>query len=150
MNSRLSGLDRHRFLELVRFGLVGSMSAGLYFGAYALLVLVGVPYIVAALIGFAIAATNGYLLHHHWTFKTGEPTTQGFAGWIALQGSALAVNTLALWFVVSQLGAPQILAQLVLLPLIPLTTFVLSRRYIFGAHLGKENVSEPSAGPEAR
>lgn len=79
----------------------------------------------------------GFALHHRYTFRTGHsggPTGDaGIWRWIALQASVMLLNFLGLLALIDGAGVPAVLAQLILLPFIPLLTFVLSRRYVFVA-----------------
>jgi putative flippase GtrA len=122
-----------RVLEFVRFGAVGASSTILYLAVYGGGVLVGVPFILAALAAFVLSAVCGYLLHHRWTFRTNAPTRRGLARWLMLQSTVLGCNLLALWALVVQAGIDRLLAQVLLLPLLPLATYLLSRRRVFGA-----------------
>lgn len=124
---------RPRLLELVRFGAVGASSTLLYLAIYGAAVWAGVPFVLAALAAFALSALSGYLLHDRWTFRTHAASRAGLARWLALQGTVMGANILALWALVVLAGSERFLAQVVLLPLIPLTTYVLSRRRVFGA-----------------
>jgi putative flippase GtrA len=120
---------RHR--ELARFGLVGGFNAATYFGGYAGLVLLEVPYLLAAVLAFVASASLGYWLHEHWTFKGARPTVRGWASWLAAQGGATLLNLALLAIAVDVLGADKILAQLVLLPVTPAATYLVGRRWVF-------------------
>jgi len=122
-----------RVLEFVRFGAVGASSTVLYLAVYGGALLLGVPFILAALAAFVLSAVCGYLLHHRWTFRTNAPTRGGLARWLILQGTVLGCNLLALWALVVQAGIGRLLAQVMLLPLLPLATYLLSRRRVFRA-----------------
>jgi putative flippase GtrA len=120
-----------RFRELARFGVVGGFNAATYFGLYALGVLVGVPYLLAAVFAFLISASIGYWLHEHWTFKGASPTVKAWASWVAAQATATALNLTLLAIAVDGFNADKILAQLVLLPVSPAATYVVARRWVF-------------------
>jgi putative flippase GtrA len=120
-----------RFRELVRYGLVGGFNAATYFGGYTALVLVGVPYLLSALSAFLVSATIGYWLHEHWTFKGRSPSVRGLVTWFAAQGSATAVNFALLALLVDGFDVNSILAQAVLMPVTPIATYVVGRRYVF-------------------
>lgn len=120
-----------RLGELVRFGAVGGGSTLLYLGAYAVLVTLGTPFALAAVAAFAVSAGTGFVLHHRWTFGTGQESLGGLSRWLALQGSVLGANIAALAVLVNTLGVDRLLAQTLLLPFMALTTFVLGRRLIF-------------------
>ena len=53
--------------QFVRFLVVGVGNTVLSFIAYRLLLAVGTPYPVAALLAFAVGALNGYIFNRRWT-----------------------------------------------------------------------------------
>lgn len=120
-----------RLRELTRFGLVGGFNAATYFGGYTAGVLLGVPYLLSALVAFSLSASLGYWLHEHWTFKGGAPTARGWLSWLAAQGGATGLNLVLLAVLVDGFGVDEILAQAVLLPVTPVMTYVVGRRWVF-------------------
>src|SRR5581483_6305235 len=60
-------------LQLVRFGVVGVTNTALTAATYALLRVGGAPALVAAPIGFAAGAANGYVWNGRWTFRARPP-----------------------------------------------------------------------------
>jgi putative flippase GtrA len=120
-----------RSRELLRFGLVGGFNAATYFGGYTAGVLLGVPYLLAAVVAFFVSASIGYWLHEHWTFKGAQPSVRGWLSWLAAQAGATGGNLVLLALAVDGLGADEILAQLVLLPVTPVITYVVGRRWVF-------------------
>lgn len=124
---------RSRVAEIARFGIVGATSTIAYLAIYAAAVLTGIPFVAATLIAFVLSAGCGYVLHDRFTFRTNTPSRPGLARWLILQGAVLALNIVALWTLVEQAGMNPLLAQVLLLPLLPLTTYLLSRRRVFGA-----------------
>ncbi|CAA9232099.1 MAG: hypothetical protein AVDCRST_MAG76-1370 [uncultured Acidimicrobiales bacterium] len=122
-----------RALELMRFAAVGATSTVLYLALYAGLVLTGVGFLLASVLAFLPVVVYSYLVHDRWTFRTRTPTHRGLGRWLLLQGTMLGLNSLALWGLVVQAGVNRLLAQVLLLPLLPPTTYLLSRRRVFGA-----------------
>lgn len=104
---------------------------------YAFAVLVGTPFVLASVGAFAPAVVYSYLMHDRWTFRTKAPTGRGLLRWLGLQTTVLVLNTMALWGLVEGVHVHRLLAQALLLPLIPPTTYFLGRRHVFGAG-GKE------------
>lgn len=130
-----AGGGRERLAELVRFALVGGSSTVLFMAIYTVLILVHVPYGLAQFVGWAVSLLWGFALHHRFTFRTGHSgIPQRGAGlwrWIAVQVLVMAINLLGLTLLISGLSVPKLIAQAVLLPLIPLTSYGLSRRFVF-------------------
>ncbi len=124
---------RVRVLEISRFVLVGATSTILYLVLYTAAVLAGLPFVLAATAAFLPVALYGYAVHDRWTFRTNTPTRRGLARWLILQTTVLVLNNLALWALVVPGGVNRIVAQVLLLPLLPPTTYLLSRRRVFGA-----------------
>jgi putative flippase GtrA len=120
-----------RLRELARFGLVGGFNAATYFGCYTAGVLLGVPYLLSAVVAFALSASLGYWLHEHWTFKGRTPTVRGWLSWLAAQGGATGLNLVLLAALVDGFDVNKILAQAVLLPVTPVVTYVVGRRWVF-------------------
>jgi putative flippase GtrA len=130
--------SRQRLLELIRFGMVGGLSTLIYLGLYAGVIALGGGFVLAALVAFAVSTTSGYLLHHRFTFRTDDPTGRGWVRWLLLQGSVVAINIGLLALLVHAAGWNRIVAQIVLLPVIPLLTYAASRHLVF----------RPADGPE--
>jgi putative flippase GtrA len=121
-----------RVTELIRFGMVGALSTLVYLGFYAAVIGVGGGFVLAALTAFALSATTGFILHHRFTFRVAAPTANGMIRWLLLQGTVVGVNIALLALLVHGADLNRIVAQVVLLPIIPLLTFVASRQLVFG------------------
>jgi putative flippase GtrA len=124
---------RQRVAELIRFGLVGGLSTLLYLGIYSGLVWAGAGFVLAALVAFAGSAGAGFLLHHRFTFRTNDPSAGSLVRWLTLQGTVIGINIALLALLVRAADIDRVVAQVLLLPLIPLLTFVVSRRFVFNA-----------------
>jgi putative flippase GtrA len=124
-------MNQSTFWQLARYGVVGLGNLALYFGVYAGSILVGAPYVLAALAGYLIASSVGYLSHEHWTFGGRSPSIRGWVMWLAAQGVGAAANVAMLSVVIHGFGLPPILAQLVVLPIVPVTMFLVGRRWVF-------------------
>ena len=120
-----------KYHELARFALVGGFNAATYFGLYAGGVLIGVPYLLSAVLAFSLSASLGYWLHEHWTFKGATPTVRGWLSWLAAQGVATGLNLVLLAALVDGFDINKIVAQAVLMPVTPAVTYVVGRRWVF-------------------
>ena len=117
--------------QFARFAVVGAANTLIYFAIYAGLVTVGAPYIIASVLAFAVSAFMGYTMHRLWTFGSGDFDRVGFVRWLILQGATTLANVFALAFAVGALGLGKIIGQLIILPFIPLWTFLISRQWVF-------------------
>jgi putative flippase GtrA len=122
-------------VQLVRFGLVGATNTTLTLGTYAALVALGAPVALAAAVGWAAGAVNGFVLNRAWTFRGAAGGAIPVARYavVALGGSLLDA-----WLVsiaVSDQHLPRIAGELAVLPPVTLLTFLLCRRWVFAAGL---------------
>lgn len=122
-----------RASELLRFALVGGFNAATYFGIYSAGVLLGVPFLLSSAVAFVASASLGYWLHEHWTFKGGSPNVRGLLSWIAAQGGGILVNMGLLALLVHAWDMEPILAQLILMPIPPVATYLIGKRWVFSA-----------------
>src|SRR3978361_912195 len=59
-----------QWLQLIKFGLVGSSGFAVNFAVYAVCLKgLGLHYLAAACIAFTVAVTNNFLLNRQWTFR---------------------------------------------------------------------------------
>ena len=92
------------WLQLVRFCVVGGsgyvVNVGLFWLAYR-----DLPYMVAFVIAFAVAATNNFIWNRVWTFKVehGVPHVQ-YARFLTVSLLALAIDLAALALLVEMVG----------------------------------------------
>jgi putative flippase GtrA len=122
-----------RFLELVRYGIVGIFNAGTYLGLYSLLVLLGVPFVLSAIVAFPLPVALGYWLHEHWTFARKDPTARRLGAFLGLQALSLGGSLLLLIALVNGLHVDPILARVITTPISPLLVYLGSRTFIFSA-----------------
>lgn len=118
-------------LQLVRFGLVGSINTGLTLAAYAVLVALHAPVALAGAGGWAVGAVNGFVLNRAWTFRgtaRGAVPAARYAV-VALAGSGL--NAALVSIAVSEQHLPRIAGELAVLPPVTVLSFVLCRSWVF-------------------
>jgi putative flippase GtrA len=119
--------------QLVRFGVVGATNTAITLAAYAALGAVGTPAAVAALVGWALGALNGSRLNRGWTFRSAARGTGPAARYVLVQGVAAGIDALGVAIVVGHEQVPRIAGQLAILPVVTLATFLICRRWVFGA-----------------
>jgi len=121
--------------QFLKFGLVGVSNTLLTLATYTLLLKVlGVWYLAASAIGFAVGATNGFLLNRRWTFRehVGDALTP--VRWGIVQTGGLGVNEGLLFLFVHDARLDKLLAQVCATAVVTVTTFFVNRAWTFRTH----------------
>lgn len=117
--------------QFLRFAIVGAIGTAVH---YTILIALVEGWrldpVIATTIGFAVAATLGYLLHHHYTFKVRHKLGHGLTGYYFTVTMGLVVNG---WIVAMLIrwGAPYMIAQVVGSSVVMLWNFFVSRAIAF-------------------
>ncbi len=119
-------------VQFFKFGIVGVSNTLLTFAVYTVLLKVfGVWYLVASAIGFAVGATNGFLLNRRWTFRehVGDALTP--VRWGIVQTCGLGINEGLLYVFVHDAHLDKLLAQACATAVVTVTTFLANRAWTF-------------------
>jgi putative flippase GtrA len=130
--------------QFIKYGLVGASNTIVNFVVYSVGVTIGIHYLIALVIGYAVGSLNSYILNRHWTFQARNiaHTTAG-SRFALVTVCAIAANLGLLYVFVHHLGISKIPAQAILtLPLLAVT-FPINRWWSF-AHPGGRD-EPPSA-----
>jgi putative flippase GtrA len=122
------------FSQFLRFAIVGASGTAVHFAI--LIALVegwGINPVAATTIGFIIAATLGYVLHHYFTFRASQRLGRGIAGYYATVTVGLILNALVVAALINW-HMPYILAQVAGSGVTLLWNFAFSRTFVFRAH----------------
>jgi len=122
-------------VQFVKFGIVGVSNTLLTLVIYTVLLKVfGVWYLAASAIGFAVGATNGFLLNRRWTFRdhVGDALTP--VRWAIVQGCGLGVNEGLLYLFVHDAKLDKLVAQLCATAVVTVSTFFVNRAWTFRVH----------------
>jgi putative flippase GtrA len=121
-----------------RFLLVGLSNTALSLAAYAVLVDVGLHYLPAGGIAFALGAVNGYFLNRHWTF--GRPRASSAPlKYLVVQLCGLGLTEVLLWLFATSAVASHFVAFVATMPIVTVVTFAANRSWTFEQPLGKSN-----------
>lgn len=119
-----------RLGRIVRFGLVGVVNTGVYYGLYLLLGLV-LPYLAAHVAAFVLAMVGSYFLNCYFTFRT-KPSLRTFLLFPLSNATNFVVTTAGLYALVTWLhvdqGIAPLLAAVVAIPF----TFIIAQLVLLG------------------
>jgi putative flippase GtrA len=119
--------------QWLRFVAVGVGNTVLSWCVYATLEALGVPYLLASAIAFAVGALNSYVLNRRWTFRSrGRPGPEVLRFGI-VQCVGLGVDVGLLDVLTQDVGIHHLIAQAIVFPVASAVTFLLSRQWAFRA-----------------
>ena len=131
---RPPALGRHAFGgQFARFLLVGLGNTAVSFIAYRLLLDASTPYVIAAALGFAVGAVNGYVWNRRWTFAARD-STRARVLYVAVQVVG-AGSTSLLVFLFHAVGLGKVGAYLAAIAPVTLGMFVANRVWTFSDKL---------------
>jgi putative flippase GtrA len=122
-------------VQLIRFGLVGGFVTALGAGAYWVpATFLGVPPLLANVLGYFVAAGIGYLLHSRISFRghgSRDNPVQRTGRFVIVSLISLALNSLFVWALTGPLHGPTWWPVVPMLFVTPLVTFGLNRQWVF-------------------
>ncbi|MGH2855139.1 MAG: GtrA family protein [Solirubrobacteraceae bacterium] len=121
--------------QFVKFGIVGVSNTLLSLAAYVVLLKVlGVWYLAASAVGFAVGTVNGFMWNRKWTFRghVGDALTP--VRWGIVQTCGLGVNEGLLYVFVHDAHLDKLLAQVCATAIVTVTTFTVNRAWTFRMH----------------
>ncbi len=122
-----------RARQFVKFVLVGAMTTALNFVIFAICLKLGLHYLPAAIVAFAIATINSYTWNRIWTFRAGKHRNERLAKFTVVQLVGLSINLVALSFFVESFGMNELLAQLLANGFVVLSNFTGNKLWTFRA-----------------
>ncbi|MFF0437182.1 GtrA family protein [Streptomyces sp. NPDC004327] len=134
--------------QVVRFGLVGVVNTGTYFGLY-LLFGQWVPYIVAHVLAFALSMVGSFFLTSYFTYRT-RPTWKKFLLFPLTNAANFVITTAGVYVLVDLMGVDSTYAPLIAAAAAIPITFVLSRTIMLGPDTTRtrESLTETSESTE--
>jgi putative flippase GtrA len=124
------------WVQLAKFCAVGASGYVVNLAVYAILLHVGVHYLLAAVCSFLVAVTNNYAWNRLWTFRRqrGHLVFQGLR-FLTVSTVALAGNLAFLALLVA-LGVPKLPAQAAAIALVTPWNFVANKLWSFRRRRG--------------
>lgn len=118
--------------KFIKFGLVGVLNTLINWIIFALLNFVGVYYIVANVIAYAIATANSYIWNSKWVFKyNGKDKKETTAKFIILNLIGLALNTAILYFLVDILSLNKLVGLVITTAIVMVINYIANKIWVF-------------------
>jgi putative flippase GtrA len=119
--------------ELGRYVVVGVLGYAVQLGSFALLVALGVGYLLAALVAGGLALLNNFLLNRHWTFEVAHGQVTRQARNYVLISAVFFAAQLAILHLLVVAGLPKIVAEALSVFAVVPANFLAQRRLAFRA-----------------
>jgi dolichol-phosphate mannosyltransferase len=124
---------RHNWWMLFKFGLVGGSGYVVNLIVYALALKFGLHYIGAAVVAFAVANLNNYLLNKYYTFPTqATPPLLEYLRFLGVGLISLAFNVAILRVLVEDADVDKLLSQAIAIAVVTPIGFVGNKLWTFG------------------
>lgn len=124
---------RAQAIRFVRFAIVGGLASIVYLGLFAILVTMGMHYLVAGVISYLTAIVTNFSVNRQWTFGGGglRSIHVQAASFLGVQLTLGAINLSLLHVLVVSGMRPIILAQLLAAGVLVPVNFLASQRWGF-------------------
>lgn len=125
--------ERPMVKHFFKFALVGAVNTSIdYLGFAALVTWTHIPYLLANVMTFSVAATNSYVLNRRWTFRSTDLRWQRqAAAFFTVMVAGLGLNSLALFFMVDHFHLHKLVAKAIGVALVLFWNFFASRFLVF-------------------
>jgi putative flippase GtrA len=119
-------------IEFLRYAAVGVGNTIVTLASYSGLLAAGSPYVAASASAFILGALTSYLGNRTWTFaRTEIPHRTAAPRYLAVVSLGLLTDVATIAALVDGLGASKLLAQVLVIPVVAVQGFVLSRLWAF-------------------
>ncbi|MFI8513908.1 GtrA family protein [Streptomyces sp. NPDC085460] len=133
---------RDQLGQIIRFGVVGGINTGTFFGCY-LLLHPWMPYFAAYTLAFLLSMVGSFFLNTYFTYRT-RPTWKKFALFPLTNVTNYVVQSAGLYALVTWAGMDDRIAPLVAAVVAIPFTYVISRRIL----VSRGPAPEPAGVPE--
>ncbi|MEU9853389.1 GtrA family protein [Streptomyces sp. NPDC047974] len=137
---------RDQLGQIIRFGVVGGINTGTFFGCY-LLLHPWMPYFAAYTLAFLLSMVGSFFLNTYFTYRT-RPTWKKFALFPLTNVTNYVVQSAGLYALVTWAGMDDRIAPLVAAVVAIPFTYVISRRILVSRGPGPEGSGPNGSGPE--
>lgn len=120
-----------KHLQFIKFSLVGASNTFISLMTYALLVRIGLYYIIANVLAYGVGMVNSFILNKRWVFKSKNSVGSTAVKFTLVNLGALSTSTFLLYICNSIIGLNKILAQIVVTFLVLTINFSANKLWSF-------------------
>lgn len=122
--------------QFLKFALVGLSNTLIAYLVYAFCVYIGLHYLLANAIAFAVSVLNAYYWSDRFVFRKGEGESRSaiwtlFKTYLAYGSTGLLLASVLLWLYVDRLGISEYIAQLLVLVITIPLNFIINKYWSF-------------------
>jgi putative flippase GtrA len=127
-------MHRRPIAQFARYAAVGVLNTAVTLLAFHALTVAGVHYRIASAIGYVLGGLTSYLVNRAWTFSGhgGSHVSVGTRYGVVF-GLGLVTDLVLITVLVQGAGLDELLAQLLVAPVVAVQGFVLARQWAFRA-----------------
>lgn len=127
---------KNLIVQFIQFGLVGVSNTAISYGTYALLVYLGVPYILANVIAFVVSVLNSFFWNNRFVFKKDSNESRStiktlIKTFISYGMTGLILSNVLLILLVEKFGMSKYIAPLIILIITIPLNFLLNKFWAF-------------------
>lgn len=118
-------------IQFLKFGTVGIFNTLITIVTFAVLVYIGLNYILANIFAYALGVLNSFYWNKNWVFKAKSDSNKLLLKFITVNLVTLIINTSILYFLVNLLSLNTYLSQIIATGIGLIFNFVLNKKWTF-------------------
>lgn len=123
-------------LQFVKFGIVGLSNTIIGYLVYSLCVWLGIHYLLANLLGFAVSVVNAFYWSNRFVFKKNSNEQRGLwssfiKSTLSYASTGILLNSILLWLFIDVMLMSEFVAPLIILLITVPTNFILNKYWSF-------------------
>lgn len=125
-------------VQYFKFGTVGLSATLVHVLMFvAMMEILAIRPLLSNLLAFSVAVSVSFAGHFHWTFRPGSvehrgrPKSEALMKFFPAAFLGLALNSMAVYFLIDTLALPYVYALVVMIVVVPIIVFLLSKHWAF-------------------
>ena len=126
-----------KFRHLILYGLIGTLSSGIDFSIYTMLVKIGIHYVFSNCTSVLCGISTSFMLNRNYNFKVKDKTKQRFTLFLTIGLCGMMFSNLILWVCIEKIHFNAILSKLLSIVLVVFFQFLLNKHLTFKSYGNK-------------